>query len=67
MKIHRGFPPKLDWLKIEESNCIINLTTHNHKVSMNLIWNGQTVVGGLVSFDDFYKALLTIKLDPSIQ
>lgn len=61
MKIHRGFPPKLDWLKIEESGRLINLTTYGHKVWIKIKQDDKDLVDGVISFDELFQALSTIK------
>ena len=61
MKIHRGFPPKLDWLKIEESGKLIDLTTHGHKVWIKIRQDDKDLVDGVISFDHLFYALSKIK------
>ena len=63
MKIHRGFPPRLDWLKIEESGKQINVSTHGHRISITLTAKGKQELVGWYDFKTLYQALMTI--DPS--
>jgi len=63
MKIHRGFPPKLDWIKIEEAGKTINMTTHGHRISLALSKNGKQQLAGWFDLKTIYDALMTI--DPN--
>ena len=63
MKIHRGFPPRLDWIKIEEAGKVVNMSTHGHKISLTLSKNGKQQLVGWFDLKTIYDALMTI--DPS--
>jgi hypothetical protein len=64
MKVHYGFPPRLDCLSVEERGTKVYLRSYRNQIIVDVSHDGKTLVNEWVPLKTLVAALQTIPPQP---